>query len=50
MVIQVNGKTRDVISIKKDMTQTDINKLILKSSKANKHLICLLYTSDAADE
>ena len=39
MVIQVNGKTRDVISIKKDMTQTDINKLILKSSKANKHLM-----------
>ena len=39
MVIQVNGKTRDVLSIKKDLNQTEIDKLIMKSSKANKHLV-----------
>jgi leucyl-tRNA synthetase len=38
MVIQVNGKTRDVLSIKKDLNQTEIDKLIKKYSKANKHL------------
>ena len=39
MVVQINGKTRDVLNIKKDLNQTEINKLILKSSKANKHLV-----------
>ena len=39
MVIQVNGKTRDVLDIKKDLKETEINKLIMKSSKANKYLI-----------
>ena len=39
MVIQVNGKTRDVLNIKKDLNQTEIDKLIMKSSKANKHLV-----------
>ena len=39
MVIQVNGKTRDVLNIEKNLNQTEIDKLIMKSSKANKHLI-----------
>ena len=39
MVVQVNGKTRDVLNIKKDLNQTEINKLIMKSSKASKHLV-----------
>ena len=39
MVIQVNGKTRDVLNIEKNLNQTEIDKLIMKSSKANKYLI-----------
>jgi leucyl-tRNA synthetase len=39
MVVQVNGKTRDVLNIKKNLNETEINKLIMKSSKANKHLV-----------
>ena len=38
MVIQVNGKTRDVLNIKKDLNEKEINKLTMNSSKANKHL------------
>jgi len=38
MAIQVNGKTRDIISVNKDLSETDINKLIKKSSKANKYI------------
>ena len=39
MVVQVNGKTRDVLNIKKDVNQKEIGELIMKSSKANKHLM-----------
>ena len=39
MVVQVNGKTRDVLAIKKDLSQKELDQLIKKSSKANKHLI-----------
>jgi len=38
MVIQVNGKTRDVINIKKDLTEIELNKLIKNFPKADKHL------------
>ena len=36
--MQINGKTRDVISIQKDLDQKDINIFILKQSKAKKYL------------
>ena len=39
MVVQVNGKTRDVLNIKKNLNKAEINELIIKSSKANKHLV-----------
>ncbi len=39
MVVQVNGKTRDVLAIKKDLSQKELDQLIKKSSKANKHLM-----------
>jgi len=39
MVIQVNGKTRDVLNVEKNLKQAEIDKLIMKSSKANKHLV-----------
>ncbi len=39
MVIQINGKTRDVITIKKNLDEGEIKGLVIKSSKANKHLV-----------
>ena len=38
LAVQVNGKTKDVINIKKDMDEKSINKIIYQSSKAKKHL------------
>lgn len=39
LVIQVNGKTRDVISVKKDMNEKEIYGIVIKSSRAKKHII-----------
>ena len=36
MAIQINGKTRDVINIDKDIEQDVVNNLVLKESKAEK--------------
>ena len=36
--IQVNGKTRDVITLKKNSDENEINKIVLANSKANKFL------------
>ena len=36
--IQVNGKTRDIIKIKKDFDKEKINEIVLKNSKAKKYL------------
>ena len=38
MVIQVNGKTRDVLNIKRDLNEKEINKLTMNSSKINNDL------------
>ena len=38
LAVQVNGKTRDVIKLKKDTDQTYVDKIILKNSKAKKYL------------
>ena len=38
MVIQINGKTRDVLNIKKDMEEKEVDELTRKSQKANKYL------------
>ena len=38
MVIQVNGKTRDVLVINKNLAEKEIDKLIRSSSKASKHI------------
>ena len=38
IAVQVNGKTKDVVNIKKDMDEKSINKIIYQSSKAKKHL------------
>ncbi len=38
LVIQINGRTRDVINVTKDLNELELNKIITKSSKANKYL------------
>ena len=38
MAVQVNGKTRDVINIKKNLMEKDVNNFIVKNSKAKKYL------------
>ena len=34
--VQINGKTRDIITIKKDLSEKEINKIIFETSKAKK--------------
>ena len=36
--IQVNGKTRDIITVTKNLGKEEINRLVMKSSKANKFI------------
>ena len=38
IAIQINGKTRDIIKIKKDLSEEEIKKIILKNSKAKKYI------------
>ena len=38
LAVQINGKTRDVIKIKKDLLEKEVSQIISKSSKANKYL------------
>jgi leucyl-tRNA synthetase len=38
LAVQVNGKTRDVIEISKDLTEEDVNQIIIKNSKANRYI------------
>ena len=39
MVIQVNGKTRDILNIKRDLKENDITLLVKKNSKAKKYIM-----------
>ena len=39
MVIQINGKTRDVIHIQRDLNENELNELIKNSSKAKKYIV-----------
>ena len=39
LAVQINGKTRDVLTVKKGATEKEINEIIHSSSKANKHLV-----------
>ena len=38
IAVQINGKTREIITIKKDLNEKEINTIILKGSKARKYL------------
>ncbi len=35
--VQINGKTRDIISVKKDLMEKEINQIVVKESKAKKY-------------
>ena len=37
--IQVNGKTRDIILVNKDLNEKDVDKITRKSSKASKYIV-----------
>ena len=39
MVVQVNGKTRDVLNIKRNLEESEVNNIVKNSLKANKHMI-----------
>ena len=38
LIIQINGKTRDVIKIKKDLSEEEIKKIAMSSEKIHKYL------------
>ena len=38
VAIQINGKTRDILEFDKDTSEEEVNKIILKGSKAKKYL------------
>ena len=36
--VQINGKTRDILEIEKDLNEDEVTKVVLNVSKANKYL------------
>ena len=38
LAVQINGKTRDIIKVKSNLVENEINKIILRNSKAKKYL------------
>ena len=38
IAVQINGKTRDIIQIDKDLLEEEVKQFVLENSKANKHL------------
>ena len=38
IAVQINGKTRDILSVNKDLIESQINEIILQSSKAKKYI------------
>ena len=38
LAIQINGKTRDVIDVKKNLNEKDLNKVVVNESKAKKYI------------
>ena len=39
IAVQINGKTRDVLDVKKDITEKDLRNIIKKDSKASKFIV-----------
>ena len=38
LAVQINGKTRDIMTVQSDLNEKEINKKVLKDSKANKYI------------
>ena len=38
LAVQVNGKTRDIVQLSKDLSENDVKKFILENSKAKKYI------------
>ena len=38
LAVQINGKTRDIILINRDMIEEEVNKILIKNSKAKKYI------------
>ena len=38
LAIQVNGRTREIITIKKDLSEKEVNAMVVKSTKVKKYL------------
>ena len=38
MAVQINGKTRDILTVQRDLAEDEINKIIRVDSKAKKYL------------
>ena len=38
LAVQINGKTRDIITVKRNLKEKEIGEFILKNSKAKKYL------------
>ena len=38
LAIQINGKTRDILNVEKDLSEKEVNKIVSMSSKANKYI------------
>ena len=38
LAVQINGKTRDIVTVKKNLTEQEVNIYINKNSKAKKYL------------
>lgn len=38
IAVQINGKTRDIVSVDKDIKEENLKEIVLKNSKAKKYL------------
>ena len=38
LAVQINGKTRDILTVKKDLLEKELNKTIINKSKAKKYI------------
>ena len=38
LTVQINGKTRDILTVKKDLIEKEISRMIMENSKAKKYI------------
>ena len=38
LAVQINGKTRDILTVKKDLIEKEISRMIMEDSKAKKYI------------